>query len=155
MNRKGKIKRFRWFIGFSLLIHLAALCITLTLLFVWLETTHSTILYFRALMLPRILFLSATLCWPVGRIEFLIGVNEKILRAWSYIPPLWAWLLIGRVDWYLLRWTIPIVNIFWFLFKGPIDTLQFLAFFIHDIFYLVDYVGTFYLIHRLGIPHSK
>lgn len=154
-TRRQKVKRLRCFIGVSLFVHLAALSITLTLLFVWFQTTHSIILYFRALILLRILFLVFSLCYPINKPEFLIGVNDKVLRAWSYVPPLWAWLLIGRIDMYLFRWTIPIINVIWFLFKGPIDTFQFIAFFIHDVYYLIDYKATFYLIYYLGTPRSK
>ena len=154
-NRKQKLVRFRCFVALSLVSHLIALSITLILLLTWFETPNSIILYFRGLILLRIVLLLLTLCYRIKKVEYLIGTHPgfKLVRHWSSIPPLWAWLLIGYLDWYLFMWTILIINVFVFMFKGPLDTFQFVAFFLHDIFYIIDYKLTFFFIYYLGIKY--
>ena len=64
------------------------------------------------------------------------------------------WLLIGFVDLYLIRWEIPFINILHFIIQGPLNTLQFPLYLIHDFLYLMDFYITIYIVYYIGIRNN-
>ena len=156
INQKKKILKrvFRFYIIFALLSHIFVFGFTITYIIIFWKIGYVAILFFRFLIIFRILLLFRVLIIS-NHIDIIlimgVGKYYKIIRHFSYYPSLGLWLLIGFIDLYLIRWEILFINIFHFVIKGPLNTLQFPLYLILDSLYLIDFYITIYIVYYVGI----
>ena len=143
---------FNRYVLLALGSHLILIGLTVLYAVVWHSTGYTAVLLFkipnafRAAMLVGVLFTRIDVISVMG-----VGRYYKIVRHFKHYTVLGLWLLIGFADLYLLRMsTVPLLNIFHFVVRGPIDTLQFPAYVLLDVLYLGDFYLTLHWVYYVG-----
>ncbi len=146
---------FKRYVILALSFHLSVTALTLVYLNAWWKSGYTVVLFVRGLVVVRILLLFRVLSIQINVLS-IFGVNNyyKIIRHFKGHPSLGLWLLIGFVDLYLVRSIVPWINLSHFLFKGPVHTIQFPAYFLLDSLYLLDFYVTLYWIYYAGVRRN-
>lgn len=146
---------FKLYTALALLSHLIVTGLTVAYIAIWWETGYVGVLFARILVIPRIILLLRVLTIRIDVIAIMgVGKYYKIMRYFSHHPALGAWLLIGFVDLYLIRWKIPFLNLLHFTIKGPVDTFQFPAYLILDLLYFIDFYVTVYIVYYVAVRRN-
>lgn len=86
------------------------------------------------------------------------GRTDTLLRHFSIYPPLGLWILVGVIDYYLIRWPMLIgQSLYYFILflDGQRSALLLLLFFcVLDIAYLTESHVSLYLVYRRGVWYN-
>ncbi len=156
-NKQQLLRRiFKKHVAITLSLHIILTIITILYIFIWWDSGYILTLFLRALLLARIGLLLHILTKRKINILKIYGTGDyyKIIRHVKYYPSLGIWLLIGFIDIYLLRWSILFIDLIHFLFNGPITTLQFSAFILLDLLYILEFYLTVHILYYRGIRRN-
>ena len=142
---------FKKYVFFVLWIHFILLVITVFYILFWWRKGYVIILFFKSLAFVRFLLLLGVFCTkiPVDKIYGRPNHYYKRLRHFSLYPCLGWWLLLGFVDLYIFRITIPVVDILYFFIKDKYISIQFLSYLTLDFAYIVEFHLTLYILYNL------
>ena len=156
-ERKNILQRyFKKRVFFALLFHIFILIATLTYIYFLLESTFIRVVFISVLNVFRIFLLIYILMKREILIVYIYGVDNyyKILRHVSFYPSLGLWLLIGFIDFYIIRLKIPIIDFLYFFLWRRNDWRIFLIYLSLDLFYIFDFYFTLHIVYYKGIRQN-
>lgn len=154
-NSLKKLKRV--FKGYAFAVFLIELIISIynyILIIMWLDTSFYWTLFLHFPNLVRCILLLYIISFININVIKIMGVNKyyKIIRHFSYYNSLWLWILIGFLDNYVLRYTIAIIDISYFLLiSHRVEYTQFLMYLILDILLIIEFRVSIDFIYYKGI----
>ncbi|KKL78209.1 hypothetical protein LCGC14_2027140 [marine sediment metagenome] len=152
-DKRRRLQRaFKCYVALALASHVTLAALTAVYIVVWQHTGYVAVLYARVLVVVRIVLLVRVLSIRRIDVVVLVGVRRyhKVVRHFKRHPALALWLWVGFVDLYVLRYKAVLIDVLHFALSGPADTLQFPAYVLLDVLYIVDFHLTFYLVYWVG-----